>query len=74
MEKKSFYTHPTKKVVIIFVILWVVSTLLLVLAITDGFQESLFKKNNLIINSILFGSTFTTVSLIRNYIKNKKTD
>ncbi|WP_347174279.1 hypothetical protein [Polaribacter uvawellassae] len=70
-RKESFLTNPTKKHLIIFGLLWLVSIALLTLSITDLFTESFFQKNYVMIYFLMIGSTLGVGKLYFNYWKNK---
>ena len=67
----DFYNNPTKKTVIIFISLYVVSLILLLLAITDLFTTSLFSGSNTMILFLMAMSTYSLINLLRNYRKSK---
>ncbi len=64
--------NPTKKILVIFSLLWLISNALLVLALTDLFTESPLKGKNIIMIIVMIGSMFSVAQLyIRNYKKDK---
>lgn len=64
--------NPSKKTVILVLISYFVGVLLLVLASTDLFTESMFQRKYTITNGLIFGATITTLVMIKNYLKSKK--
>lgn len=69
--KESFLTNPTKKHLIVFGLLWVISMTLLTLSSTDLFTERFFQKNYVMMYFLMIGSTIGTGKLYFNYWKNK---
>jgi len=68
----NWYQNPTKKTLIIFGLLWLISNMLLVLVLTDLFTESPLKAKNIMMMILMIGSTFSVLQLyIRYYKKNK---
>ena len=68
----NWYQNPTKKTLIIFGLLWLISNTLLVLVLTDLFTESPLKANNIMMILSMIGSTSAVSGLyIRYYKKNK---
>jgi len=68
----NWYQNPTKKTLIIFGLLWLISNTLLVLVLTDLFTESPLKANNIMMILLMIGSTSPVSGLyIRYYKKNK---
>jgi len=68
----TWYENPTKKTLIIFGLLWLISNMLLVLVLTDLFTENPLKAKNIIMIILMIGSTFSVSQLyIRYYNKNK---
>ncbi len=65
----NWYKNPTKKTLIIFGLLWLVSNMLLVLALTDLFTESILKTNNILITPYIIGSTSAVLGLYLRYYK-----
>lgn len=70
--KKSFISHPTKKTLFLFTLVWVLGMMLLTLSVTDLFTESFFQKGYLMIYFLMAASTLVTVKLYFNYWKNNK--
>jgi len=68
----NWYQNPTKKTLVIFSLLWLISNVFLILALTDLFTESPLKGKNIIMIILMIGSTFSVSQLyIRYYKKNK---
>lgn len=72
-QKGSWITHPTKKILLIFLATWFVGTGLLVLAATDLFRESFLNRKYIMIYVLITMSTRTTFKLLLNYFKSKST-
>jgi hypothetical protein len=64
--------NPSKKIVILVLISWFIGVLLLILASTDLFTESMFQRKYTITNGLIFSATITILVLIKNYLKSKK--
>ena len=69
--KRNFIKNPTRKNLILFILLWFVGIFLLTLSTTDLFTESFFQKKYIMIYFLMIGSTITTGKLYYNYWKNK---
>jgi hypothetical protein len=69
--QKSFFTHPTKRTLIVFTILWFVGVSLSILAATDLFTESLFKSGNLFYHGSILAPSLVVLKLYLNYYKNE---
>ena len=72
MKKESWIQNPSKKQVILFGIAWFVGALLLILASTNLFTESLFQRRYIATNILMLLSTITFVAILMNYLKRKK--
>ncbi len=70
----DFYNNPSKKTVIYFSILYVVSIILLILAITDLFTVSFFQGNQIVVYFLMGMSTLSLINLLRNYLKGSSKD
>ena len=68
-----WYSQPSLKVVVIFVVLWVFGNVLLVLSTTDFFAIPFFSNVSLLILLLMMLSTFQTGKLIRNYLRTRAT-
>lgn len=68
----SWFTHPSKKILIVFIILWFIGFSCSILAATDAFEEKLFQPKNTMVLWLLLCSTLTTLKLVINYFKNSK--
>lgn len=68
----NWYQNPTKKTLLIFGMLWLISNLLLVLVLTDLFTENPLKAENIIMIVLMIGSTFSVSQLYIRYYKNNK--
>ncbi len=67
----DFYNNPSKKTLIYFSILYLVSIILIVLAITDLFTASFIQGDSLVLYFLMGMSTLSLINLIRNYVKAK---
>ena len=72
-QKGRWITHPTKRNLLIFLSIWFVGTGLLVLSATDLFRESFLNRKYIMIYVLITMSTLTTVKLLLNYFKSKRT-
>jgi len=70
-QNRNWATHPTKKNLIIFVIIWAASNGLLVLSTTDLFTESFFKKKYILIYAMMIMSTVGLFKVLSNYFRVK---
>lgn len=71
-KKVRWITNPTKKQAILISALWITGVILLIFAITNFFTENPFRlKNGMTLFLIIF-SSFTIISVCRNYRKNKR--
>lgn len=68
---KNYLTHPTKINLILFVSTWIISTGLIILAITDLFKESFFNQKYTLAYLLMFASTATTFKVVINYFSKK---
>ncbi|UAM99521.1 hypothetical protein K8354_06850 [Polaribacter litorisediminis] len=64
--------NPSKKIVIFLLIAWCIGVLLLVLASTNLFTESMFQRKYTITNGLIFSATITALVVTKNYLKSKK--
>lgn len=71
-NKSDFINNPSKKFLIIFTILYVISLILLLLAVTDIFRTELFTGSNTSLILLLGLSTFSLIRLYINYFKNRR--
>ena len=69
-ENKTWLTHPNKKQIIIYLIIWFIGTSLLVIATTDLFTKTIFTMSPLMLMMII-GATFPIPIFLTNYRKNK---
>ncbi len=68
----EIFHSPGKVVVIIFVLVWLISTSLIVLSMTDLFQESFFNRRYTMIYLLLAGATISTIRICISYYRNRK--
>jgi hypothetical protein len=71
--KKNWVTHPTRKILSIFVTIWFLGNGLLILVITDLFTEPFFNTRYMVIYGMMIMSTWTTFMVFLNYSKTKGT-
>lgn len=69
--KENWFTCPTTRNLFIIMTVWVTGTGLLVLSITNFFEESFFNKSFLMIYIMMFTSTWTVFEVARNYFKKR---
>jgi hypothetical protein len=69
--KRNYIKNPSKKNLILFTLLWLISILLLTLIMTDVFVERFFQKKYLTLYFLIIGSTLSTAKVFINYRKNK---
>lgn len=70
--KVSWFAAPTKMNVVLFLALWIVSTGLVILALSDLFTANPFRNLNLPLVFLLFLSTGSTVKIVLNYMRSKR--
>jgi hypothetical protein len=68
-DQNKILLNPTKKVVKIVFIAWLIGTMLMVLAMTDLFRMSFFNKKYLVAYFLLLSSTGTLIVVCINYLK-----
>lgn len=67
----NFFKNPTKPQMILITVLWFIGVLLLVLATTDLFRESILQQKYMLTNLLIVGSTGTFYMSLRNYLLNR---
>ena len=72
-KKKTWVDNPTKKQTVAMFCFWLSGIVLLILSMTDFFNERPFKRTSIASWLLIFSATVTTLPVIRNYFKNKKT-
>ena len=70
-EKNNWIKNPTKRQIVLFTTLWLVGMFLLIISMTDLFNESIFQKKYLIVYFLIFGATSATFILHFNYWKSR---
>ncbi len=65
----NWFQAPTKNIVIIGVVIWLASTFLLVVALTNLFTENFFQRSFFIIYLLLLSSLLSVIRLYINYKK-----
>jgi len=68
---KTFFTHPSKRILAVFSTGWGVSVACLLLAITDLFTEPFFQKRYILSYFLMLISTVVVTNIWINYLKNK---
>lgn len=71
--KRNPIQNPTKKVLLIYLISWVVGDGLILYIMTDGFQQRVFQSRNVPFGLLFLFSTFSTFKVVRNYFRSKQT-
>ena len=65
----SWFERPSKKQLIILIIIWLFGITLSILAVTDLFSQNFFQKGSLIIYVLMIGATLSIVKVWANYKK-----
>jgi uncharacterized membrane protein len=68
-SKHNYMKHPNKKVLLIFLVLWIISTFLIILSITNFFTESFFNSRFTLMYYLIIFSSVSAIKLILNYKK-----
>ena len=71
-NKPQWIKNPTKKQVLIVFFAWIGAIFLLTLSMTNFLVESPFKLQNMVLLFLILMSGFTTITVLKNYNKNKK--
>jgi hypothetical protein len=71
-NQSDWTKRPTKKQIIVITVLWLVSVLLLVIAITDFFHTSILSKKDIFSYFLILWVSYTVFKIYLNYFKNKK--
>jgi len=71
IKSPNWYHNPTKKTLLIFGLLWLISNMLLVLALTDLFTENPLKAKNIMLMIFIIYSTSSVSRLYHRFYKNK---
>lgn len=66
------FHSPSKTVVVVFVLFWLIGCSLLVLAMTDLFQESFLNGKYVVSYLLLAGATASVFRIIVAYYKSRK--
>ena len=72
MAFSDWFLKPSKKQLIIQVILWVAGSVFLLLATTDGFKQPLFQRKHLMIFFLILITFGTLMSVAGNYFRNRR--
>jgi hypothetical protein len=65
----NYIKQPTKKFLIIFLVLWIISNFLLISSITNFFTESFFNRRYTLTYFLMIWSSISAIKLILNYKK-----
>ena len=65
----SWFECPSKKQLIILIVIWLFGITLSILAITDLFSQNLFQKGSLIMYFLMIGATASVIKAYPNYKK-----
>jgi hypothetical protein len=65
----SWFERPSKKQLIILIIIWLFGITLSILAITDLFSQNFFQKGSLIMYFMMIGATISVMKAWANYKK-----
>lgn len=71
MAFTDWILKPSKKQVIIQIVVWIVLLILLLLLSTDGLVEPVFQKKNSFLLLFLFMAISSLTAVFRNYFKNR---
>jgi hypothetical protein len=69
--KKTFYSNPTKRQLILVISLTLIGNTLLILSSTNLFKEPFFQSKYLMIYFLMMGSIVATLKLVSNYRTNQ---
>lgn len=74
MEKirHNYIKYPTRKFLLIFLVLWIISTFLIILSRTNFFTESFFNSRYILMYYLMIWSSISAIQLFYNYKNNKK--
>lgn len=70
-QETNFIKKPTKTQMIVIAALWFIGALLLVLATSDLFRESMLQQKYIMTNLLLIGSTVAFGCALISYLKNR---
>lgn len=65
----SWFERPSKKQLIILIIIWLFGITLSILAITNLFSQNFFQKGSLIMYLMMIGATISVMKAWANYKK-----
>jgi len=71
-DHNTLLSNPSKKQFLSFVMIWFVGVFLLLLVITDGFNDFIIKKDNVLYFLLLLFSTWKMIMVFRAYFKHSK--
>lgn len=72
-QPEFWYSNPSLKVVVIFVSIWLIGSMLILLAMTDFFKSGFQPDKHLPSGLLMITSTIATLKLIRNYFRARTT-
>ena len=64
--------NPTRNQAILFFCIWLLSVALLVLSTTNFFTTNPFVRENIVLLLLVLATSFSTLSVCRNYLRNKQ--
>jgi hypothetical protein len=70
-KKANWRQNPTRKNVILYTIVLSISSLLMLLSITDFFSENPFQKKNITMFMLLMPGIWGWINIVSNYNRNK---
>lgn len=71
-KRPDWIINPTKKNIFLYAGLWIIGTVLIVLATTNFFTENPFVKRNTIMLLLIILPTVSLFQMLRSYFLNKK--
>ena len=71
-QTDTWINNPTKKQMIIVLVLALTGLLFLTLSMTNFFTENIFQGKYLVLYFLVIGAVLTTYKVCRNYFRNKK--
>ncbi|MDE3214500.1 MAG: hypothetical protein KGM98_14820 [Bacteroidota bacterium] len=70
-RKLKWLPNPTKKQLVVFSTVWVFGVLLILLASTNFFTESLFYKQNFVLFFLVLASSTVLIGIWKNFLARK---
>ncbi len=66
----NYMLYPSKKILIIATLVWMLAMTLLVVSMTDVFTQSFFQNKYTVLYLIMFAAFLQMLRLYKNYFKN----